>query len=592
MRTLAFTIVLVSGCVGGIGESTNDIPAEPAAGPTSVSPGSTGSAMPTAAGAAQPQAGEPVPSMPPAALPVATVGPPLIWPLVCDAKKGSATAPRLRRLTAVQYDRTLSSLGAKAPNAFQGSTSDAFFSTDVTGLGMTPYDVQMLVGSAEAAAHDFVVKAKPGRPCLGSGRPDRACLEPVITGFGARAFRRPLTSEETDRYVGAVLANQDSEGSDGALELAIAAMLSAPQFAFRWEVGAGAADAAGRVALTPYELASAISYTVTDGPPDAALAAAAQKGELASPDQVRTHVRRLLGPNADRPEALRFFREYLNYRNAESKILYGSRLGQYLAKDTDALVKLELSEHRSFVETLFTDTRGFVGNNSTWAYGPERSSSGPDVETMIQLPADQRAGILTQPAFLVSTWQGQPKVVARGHYVREMLMCQGIPPIPLPSIPPLPQTAGLTWREKLQVHSSNPQCAPCHMLMDPIGLALEQYGEYGNYRTANIQPYEKPDPGKPPKPIDASGVLTSAGAADGPFSGPVELARKLAALPEVKQCFIRQSFRYWLGRQESAADACSFKAAEDAYTQSKGDAVELFVAFLGSDSFLYRRATP
>jgi hypothetical protein len=148
-------------------------------------------------------------------------------------------------------------------------------------------------------------------------------------------------------------------------------------------------------------------------------------------------------------------------------------------------------------------------------------------------------------------------------------------------------------RDRLQIHSSNPECAGCHRVMDPMGLPFEQYDHVGLARGATPRHYTQccglPGVVDERGPIDATGGLVGAGEADGPITGGLpELAERLARSPVVERCFVRQSFRYWLGREETAGDACTLEAAQQAYAKGGGDLVALVAALLASPANLTR----
>jgi hypothetical protein len=132
-------------------------------------------------------------------------------------------------------------------------------------------------------------------------------------------------------------------------------------------------------------------------------------------------------------------------------------------------------------------------------------------------------------------------------------------------------------RERLAVHAKEARCAACHALMDPLGLALEQYDAYGRYRSTQYG-----------KTLDPSGTLTGAGDADGSFKDGVDLARRLAGSVTVEQCFIRNGFRYFMGRPEDAYDDCALSAAAKAYRGGSGDLAAAITALYTSASFLNR----
>jgi len=194
----------------------------------------------------------------------------------------------------------------------------------------------------------------------------------------------------------------------------------------------------------------------------------------------------------------------------------------------------------------------------------------------VTFPAGQRAGILTQPSFLVTySKPDENEPVQRGRFIAERFLCQSIPVI---AIPPFAQVANTTLRERLRAHSSAPECAVCHALMDPLGLGLETYDHLGRYRTTEAG-----------KPVNTDGELYGTGNGDGPFSGPVGLAQRLAASPAVAQCLVRQSFRYWMGRLDGEGDACAVVNAQETYRKT-GDLAEILVSLFTSRSFLTRSA--
>ena len=140
-------------------------------------------------------------------------------------------------------------------------------------------------------------------------------------------------------------------------------------------------------------------------------------------------------------------------------------------------------------------------------------------------------------------------------------------------------------------------CLKCHRKMDPLGLPFEIYNHFGRYReTETVLDPDAPPPAKNRKPatrelpVDASGVIDGTGdpAVDGPVKNAVEMTHKLARSPRVEQVFIRHSFRYWMGRNETLSDAGTLQSAHKAYKDSGGSFRALVTSLLTSDSFLYR----
>jgi len=196
----------------------------------------------------------------------------------------------------------------------------------------------------------------------------------------------------------------------------------------------------------------------------------------------------------------------------------------------------------------------------------------------VTFPKGQRAGILTQPSWLVAHSINSDNLpVQRGRFISESLLCRPVPDLPLTTVPVPPELPNSTFRERLRAHSELPQCAGCHALMDPLGFPFEQYDHVGRYRTTEGT-----------RTVDTSGTLIGAGPADGAFSSPIELAQRLARSPVVETCFTRHAMRFWLGRVEGLADGCGLEAAQAAYARSGGDVTKMFVEILSSESFAYR----
>jgi hypothetical protein len=232
------------------------------------------------------------------------------------------------------------------------------------------------------------------------------------------------------------------------------------------------------------------------------------------------------------------------------------------------------SVQKDFVKNLLTTTTGFAGCDSYKIYG---LPSDPKSDARLSLPSTERAGLLTHPAFLAGQADFQATLpIKRGRFVNESLLCREVPDVPIDVVAKLPETES-TVREKLAEHSKNPRCAACHTMLDPMGLALEQYDAFGRYRTTEHG-----------KRIDASGQLTGAAGAEGPFKDGVELAHKLASSVSVERCVVRHGFQYFMGRPETDFDACAIETAASAYRSGGGDFAAAVTALFTSDSFLQR----
>ena len=227
-----------------------------------------------------------------------------------------------------------------------------------------------------------------------------------------------------------------------------------------------------------------------------------------------------------------------------------------------------------------------------------------------------RAGMLTHPAWLVAhSGNFDNDIVRRGKWVREHLLAGVVPELPIGVDAQLPTDPTKTLREKMEMKVYNEQCWRCHKKMNPLGNTFEMYDDFGRYRTKHHIDYKgnlvgsprelhnlqnkaahKNNAGKPEyqtttKPVITAGKLDGSGdpQLNGDVDNAVDLMHRLAKSDRVRQSFVRHTFRYWMGRNETLDDSPTLIAADRAYVESDGSFTELLVSLLTSDSFLYRK---
>ncbi len=513
------------------------------------------------------------------------------------AKQDLPTPPprRLRRLTPSQYANTTTvfldgspAADGSKPKPVEGVTiplepagGDHRFKTYSADHSLTNFEFARLLPASSQIATRLVTSLGTNScwsSAMSGGAAD-ACLETLIKQRGAILFRRPLKSEEVALYTGLAKSNAGMFGRDEALGIAFESMLMAPQFLFIAELGEPMQGSQGVAQLTPFETAAALAYTLTEAPADESLWAAAEAGKLATADEIKAQVLRILATPAA-SAGREFISEYFRLgrvlqvnKSLEEKCEYGkARIMQ------DALMVVDdvYATHgrKDFLKTLLTTSVGFAGCDSYKIYG---LSAEPQEDTRLTLPAQQRSGLLTHPAFLAGTSTFEQTLpVKRGRFINESILCQEIPEVPLDVVAKLDKPE-LTMREQLEVHVGNPRCAGCHTLLDPPGLALENYDAFGRYRTSQHG-----------KTLDGSGVLTGTEDVDGPFTNAIDMTQKLARSVTVEKCFVRHGFRYFMGRPEDAFDSCALQTAVNAYQAGEGDFFELVAALFTSESFLKR----
>lgn len=223
-------------------------------------------------------------------------------------------------------------------------------------------------------------------------------------------------------------------------------------------------------------------------------------------------------------------------------------------------------------------------------YGTEQVINDVTAERWVTMPMTQRAGVLTHPAWLGShggNFEDDPSIVHRGKWVREKLLCGWVPPLSSVRVQALvgPHALDQSARKRLDLATAGSECQGCHSLMNPLGYPFELYNHAGYLRTRD----HAPDGGWMPP----DGTSTLSGLPDPMLNGPVrdavELSEKLAASRHVKQCFVRQAFRSFMGRAENRTDACTLARMEQAYDSNNGSFLSMVEALVTSDTWKTRR---
>jgi mono/diheme cytochrome c family protein len=457
-------------------------------------------------------------------------------------------------------------------------------------------------------------------------------LEATVQSQFQMAIGRRATAEEVKRFLGLYEKCARTGDRPGAAKTMLQAVLLKTDALYRSELGSGKADGTGSRMLAPEELAVAVSLALGHRR-DPGLVAAAAKGELTSRQQVAAHVSRILAdPKADTARLLGFFREYFEYGNAET--VFKDRPKTFvhqprqLVVDTDRLVLHVLAADKDVFRELLTTPKSFVNYSTARnkqkgveepkpgvVLNPNNNKGQDGVESVygvekwepqqpLTLPANTRLGILMQPSWLVAwstNFDNDP--VRRGRWVRERLLGGTVPDLPIGVAAQVPDDPHRTFRDRLTV-TREAKCWKCHQRMDELGLPFEQFDHYGRFRTAepvldpeatakNVDKKGKPlGPVYRDAPLVTTGTLADSGdpRLDGTVKNPRDLVTKIANSDRARQVFVRHAFRYYLGRNETLADARTLQDADRAYVASGGSFKALVVSLLTSDSFLYRSA--
>ena len=340
------------------------------------------------------------------------------------------------------------------------------------------------------------------------------CARQILASLARRAYRRPVTGRDLLPLVSFYDEGRLAGGFEAGIERALRALLVSPDFLFRV-----VSDPAGAEPGTPYrlsdlELASRISFFLWSSLPDDELLEAAEGGGLQDPAVVEAQVRRMLADPRSEALAANFAGQWLRLRNISgalpSDVLFpdfGESLRQDFVRETELFFDSILREGRSVIDLLTAD-HTFLNERLARHYGVP-GVYGSDFRR-VSLGDGNRRGLLGQGSILtVTSYPDRTSPVGRGKWVLENVLGTPPPPPPpnVPELEPAEDTGRvLAMRERMEQHRENPVCASCHRVMDPLGLALENFDAIGRWRGHM--------PGG--TAIDASGTMPDGTAFDGP----------------------------------------------------------------------------
>jgi hypothetical protein len=460
----------------------------------------------------------------------------------------------LRRLTSTQYRNTLVSLfGGDVPD--QQTLADATingFRVDADALVVSNLDAELLMGYAESVAtwaKDNGRLTAFSNDCTNAG--DANCRRTFIQNLGRKAYREDLGEAQVASYDALFQEFSNGDFAAGA-EVVATAMLQAPNMLYRREIGVPGQP--GQFSLKPFEVASQLSYLLTDGPPDDLLMAAARNNQLASPEQLDAEAERLLATDAGRRTLAHFIEGWVDIEGLPAKAkdddtydLSDAERGA-MGEETRRLFT-DTFQTGGGIETLFTANYTFVNQTLGAFYGMTGVTG--DAFQKVSLPPDRPPGILGHAAYL--TAHAQPEnssPVQRAFIIRERILCQDLPPVPQNLDTNLDAPEGFTTnRQRYTEHSSNEVCYTCHSRMDPIGFAFEHFDGFGRYRDQENG-----------VAIDSSGELSDVPGGPIPLEGVGDLSSYLATSELVQSCLVRFWTYYAYGRDTWANKQCNHDA--------------------------------
>jgi len=484
----------------------------------------------------------------------------------------------IRRLSKVELGNTLRDLFGVEPSIV-GDLPD-----EVLGAGYLNSVSPLLMERCLMIAGDVLQKMPAERQKqLFNVEPGKT--KDFARALARRAYRRPPSDAEVDVLMRVyALALERGRPHPEALRLVLKAVLVSPQFLFITPEG-GTTPAGDIAPLGDHQLASRLSYLLWATMPDTELSALADAGTLHEPATLEAQARRLLADPRSRALFEGFGAQWLGLDRLAGKTFDASKFPQM----TPTLRASMLEEGHLFFESILRENRSistfidadyvFVNETLASIYGL-KGVTGPEFRR-VALAEGDRGGILSMPGILATTsFPNRTSPVNRGVWVLEQILGQHVPPPPA-NVPLLEKqdhdkVAGLTLRQRTELHRSDPTCASCHKVLDPIGFGLENFDAIGRWRV-------KDDSGGV---IDASGELPG----DLRFSTPKELKKIVAGrLDDFTRNLSGRFLAYALCRQLEGYDDIVVERMARAVAKDGYRMQTLVVAVLTSYPFTHRR---
>lgn len=488
------------------------------------------------------------------------------------------------RLTASQYRNSMRDLlgsGVPITKLPEDTNPYLFYSIGATTTQLSERSTEAYAKSAAVIADWVFADEERGEALVGCipDDVDDPCVADFLRDFGFRLFRRPLSEDELEDYLGVVVDTARGDPRQG-LRLALYALLQSPQFLYRAELGEPDPEDDSRRVYTSFEMAQRLSFLLWDTTPDRELLEAASADELTTEEGIYSQAVRLLDSERSRMSVQAFFSQYLNLgalrgleRDPELFPAFSPTLAESMRAEVDLLVGEYVFRRDADIRQLFSARRTYVNRELAELYNVEAPGATDIAYVPVKLPADgPRAGFLTSGAFLaMNAHHTVTSPTLRGKYIRQRVLCQEVPPPPddvdFEIADPSPEAR--TLRERMEQHVEDPQCAGCHGFLDPPGYLFEGFDAIGAHRTH--------DNGVE---VDTTGEL------DGePLQGARDLAELLASDEQVAECLVKQLYRHANGRLDAPGEEAALARLESAFADSGYRFRDLLLALVTSEGF-------
>jgi Protein of unknown function (DUF1592)/Protein of unknown function (DUF1588)/Protein of unknown function (DUF1585)/Protein of unknown function (DUF1595)/Protein of unknown function (DUF1587) len=508
-----------------------------------------------------------------------------------SASETLASHANLRRLTEEQYRRSIADIfGADiviAGRFEQERRTGGLLAIDSNAGSFSPSSYEQYEQMARSIAAQ--ITDKNHRASLISCSPknpraaDDGCASLFLKNAGLFLYRRPLRESELSALTALAHSTADQfEDFYGGLQAALGSMLLSPQFLFRVEIGTADVKAPDVYMMDGYSKATRLSYFLWNTTPDQMLLAAAGSGKLDTQAGLTKEVNRMLQSPKLVSGVRAFFSDMLaleGFANLSKDTVIYPRYDSAVARDArESLLRLitdQLLTRDADYRELFTTRRDFLTRRLGLIYDvPVQNRYG---WTPYEFSADDhRDGIMTRISLLsLYSHPGRSSATLRGKAIRELLICQNVPPPPpnvnFSLVQDTSNAQFKTARARLAKHSEDSMCASCHKLTDPLGLSLETFDSSGEFRTTENG-----------APIDTSGFL-----GDQKFADAAGLGQALHDDPQTAACVVQRTYNYSVGRVTSKTDRPFLKELTAGFTTDGYRYPELLRRIVSSEQFYH-----
>jgi len=571
-----------SGSGGGSGGRTGSGGSSIGSGGATATGGGSGSGGTAGSGGTSTGSGGSAIPVPPSALPAESA---------CSSS-GTPGPRMLRRLSATEFAATIPDLfgdtTVSVATIFQ-DPSVLGFQVDANSLLVQDLNADQLMSNAEAIAHWAVTTPSVLSRIAPCTTTDDACQTKFINAFGRRAFRAPLAADRLTAYK-KLFAGETT--FDAGAEAVVSAMLQSPLFLYKSELGAAKG---ANYSLTPYEVATSLSYLLTGSMPDAALTTAADSWSTPPTQaQIDAQLNRLLTPGPALQKAVMNFmtgwigldRLTTNAKDNTVFMLTDALRADMMSETTNLII--DTFANNGSVGDLLNADHSFLNLNLAKFYGISTNGLGTSfMKVAYPVGGPRDRGILAHGSIL--NGYSRPDISSptqRGHLVRSRFLCQNVQPPPPNLDTKLHEATGATptTRSLYEQHidqdgTGKSACSSCHTLMDPIGFAFENYDGFGQHRTSQNG-----------VAIDSSNTIFKAGTSgmDVKSKDLTEMGAYLAGSEDVKACNARHWAYFAYGSVSWPQDGCTYDAIRQAAKTSAYSMKSVLTAIIHAPHFTTR----